>query len=150
MSLRVSIGSDHRGIAQRQVVAETLRSSGIEVLDLGTHTTESCDYPDIAAAVARQVSEGQADRGVLICGTGIGVSIAANKINGIRAAVCHDSRTARLSRQHNDANILCLPGDSLDGSAIEELVQVWMTTAFEGGRHQRRIEKITALDLERC
>lgn len=146
MSIRVSIGSDHRGIAQRQVVAETLRRGGYEVVDLGTHSTESCDYPDIAAAVAQQVSAGQTDRGVLICGTGIGVSIAANKFCGIRAAVCHDPRTARLSRQHNDANVLCLPGDTLDGPAIAEMVQLWMTTDFEGGRHQRRIEKISALD----
>lgn len=145
--MKVAIGSDHRGIPQRQVVADTLRSASHEVEDCGTHSTESCDYPDIAADVARQVSQGHAARGVLICGTGIGVSIAANKFPGIRAAVCHDLRTAQLSREHNDANVLCLPGDTLEPRAIADMVQLWMTTPFAGGRHQRRIEKIAALDM---
>ncbi len=143
--MTVAIGSDHRGIEQRKWVADELQILGYAVIDLGTHSTESCDYPDIAEVVARQVATGAANRGVLICGTGIGVSIAANKVDGIRAAVCHDLRTAELSRRHNDANILCLPGDTMDERQFKETVNLWLKTEFEGGRHQRRVDKIAAI-----
>ncbi len=144
--MRVSIGSDHRGLEQRKVIAGAIEALGHEVDDLGTYSTESCDYPDIAAKVAQAVASGASQRGVLVCGTGIGVSIAANKFSGIRAAVVHDLNTAKLSRQHNDANILCLPGDSLDAKQTAAIVEQWLTTDFEGGRHARRVEKIRLLE----
>ena len=115
-------------------------------MDIGTHASDSVDYPDIVAPAANSVAEGQADRAILICGTGIGVSITANKVNGIRAAVCHDLRTARLSRQHNDANVLCMPADTLSGDQMKEIIELWLAEEFEGGRHQRRVEKISALE----
>lgn len=146
--MKVAVGSDHRGIETRALIAAAIEESGHTVIDMGTHSTESCDYPDIAAVVARAVASGEADRGVLTCGTGIGVSIAANKINGIRAAVCHDTRTARLSRNHNDANILCLSGDVLTADQIREIAGTWFAEQFEGGRHTRRIEKIHQLENE--
>lgn len=142
----VAVGSDHRGITQRSWVVAELERLGHQVLDMGTHQAESCDYPDIAAAVAQQVRDAAAARGVLICGTGIGVSIAANKIHGIRAAVCHDVRSAELSRQHNNANVLCLPGDTLAEAGMRAIVAQWMSAEFEGGRHQRRIDKIAQLE----
>jgi ribose 5-phosphate isomerase B len=147
--MKVAIGSDHRGIEPRKAVAQALKEAGHEVIDLGTHSTESCDYPDIAADVAGQVRDGLADRGVLICGTGIGVSIAANKIRSIRAALCHDFHTAQYSREHNDANVLCLPGDALDEKEIAGIVELWMDTPFAGDRHQRRVEKIAQLECEK-
>ncbi|MBX3416778.1 MAG: ribose 5-phosphate isomerase B [Pirellulaceae bacterium] len=146
--MRVAIGSDHRGIQQRGWVAHAIEELGGEVIDLGTHSTESYDYPDIAAEVGQQVGEGRVDRGILICGTGIGVSIAANKCPGVRAAVCHDLHTVAMSRRHNDANVLCLPGDALDQLNAQEMIRLWLSTEFEGGRHQRRIDKITALESQ--
>jgi ribose 5-phosphate isomerase B len=127
-------------------VVDAIRSWGYDVFDLGTHSTEPCDYPDIAASVATSVSSGETDRGILICGSGIGVSIAANKISGIRAALCHDSLTAKLSRNHNDANVLCLPGDSLGDQQLADIVKLWLAEPFEGGRHARRVEKIHQLE----
>lgn len=144
--MKVAIGSDHRGIKQRGWVAQAIEQLGGEVVDLGTHSTESYDYPDIAAEVGQQVGQGRVDRGILICGTGIGVSIAANKVPGVRAAVCHDMHTIEMSRRHNDANVLCLPGDALDPIQTQAMIRTWLTTEFEGGRHQRRIDKITALE----
>ncbi len=144
--MKVAIGSDHRGIEQRKMIAAAIEKSGHTVVDMGTHTDEPCDYPDIAAVVARRVACGDVDRAVLTCGTGIGVSIAANKIKGIRAAVCHDTHTIRLSRNHNDANILCLSAETLSPVEIDELVALWLSEPFEGGRHQRRIDKIAKLE----
>lgn len=144
--MKISIGSDHRGLEKRKMIAAAIEACGHEVVDLGTNSTESVDYPDIAAEVAKSVASGSTDKGVLMCGTGIGVSIAANKINGIRAAVVHDAETARLSSEHNNANILCLPGNTLDESGINEIVKVWLATEFEGGRHTRRVEKIHGLE----
>jgi ribose 5-phosphate isomerase B len=138
----VAIGSDHRGIAQRQWVADEVQILQHELHDLGTHSTESCDYPDIAEAVAREVASGAADMGVLICGTGIGVSIAANKVHGVRAALCHDLHTAQMSRRHNNANVLCLPGDALSEQQVKSIVHEWFLAEFEGDRHQRRVDKI--------
>ncbi len=146
--MKIAIGSDHRGLEVRQVIATAIEEAGHSVIDLGTHSGEPCDYPDIAAAVARAVVRGQADRGVLTCGTGIGVAIAANKIRGIRAAVCHDQRTARLSRNHNNANVLCLSADALSTDEICDIVTVWLSEEFEGGRHSRRVEKIHLLEDE--
>ena len=143
--MKVSIGSDHRGIEQRQLIADAVTDAGDQVDDCGTHSTNACDYPDIAAAVARRVASNQTDRGILICGTGIGVSIAANKIDGIRAAVCHDLHTIEMSRRHNDANILCMaPG--INPPKMREMVQLWLKTPFDGDRHQRRVQKIAGLE----
>jgi ribose 5-phosphate isomerase B len=145
--MRIAIGTDHRGFELRAKVLETVQRLGHEVEDLGTFGPDSVDYPDIAAQVARKVSEGQADRGVLICGTGLGMCIAANKFPGVRAAPCHDDLTAEMSRRHNDANILCLSADLLGERLIDRMIELWLSTPFEGGRHARRVEKI--LDLER-
>ena len=148
--MKIAIGSDHRGIQQRGWVSAAIRSQGHSVSDQGTFSETSVDYPDIAALVALQVSSGKCDRGVLLCGTGIGVSIAANKISGIRAAVCHDLHTAEMSRRHNDANVLCLSADSLDQSHFESIIALWLATPFDGGRHQQRIDKIAMLESGSC
>lgn len=146
--MKISIGSDHRGIEQRKSIAAAIESLNMKVDDRGTNSAEPCDYPDVAEDVARQVATAASDRGILVCGTGIGMSIAANKVAGIRAAVCHDRKTAELSRQHNDANVLCLPG-TLGPDELTELVDVWLTTPFEGGRHQRRVDKVTQIEAKK-
>ncbi len=143
--MKVSIGSDHRGIQQRNAVARAIENSGHSIDDCGTHTEESCDYPDIAAEVARRVGSGESDRGVLLCGTGIGVSIVANKIAGVRAALCCDAAAALLSRQHNNANVLCLAASKSD-EELESIVTAWLSEGFEGGRHERRVDKMMALE----
>src|SRR5262249_23926860 len=119
-----------------------------EVIDFGPEGTASVDYPDFAFQVAQAVGSGQVDRGILICGTGIGMCIAANKIKGVRAAPCHDRITAELSRSHNDSNIMCLSGDLLGEELIERMIRIWLTTPFEGGRHARRVEKITRFEAD--
>lgn len=140
--MKIAIGSDHRGYEAKKRIINVLQQLGHEVLDMGTAGKESVDYPDFAFQVAQAVSEGRVDRGILICGTGIGMCIAANKVRGVRAAPCHDSITAEMSRRHNDANVLCLSGDLLGEELIERMVKIWLTTEFEGGRHARRVEKI--------
>ena len=144
--MKIAIGSDHRGFRAKAAVIAVVELLGHEVLDLGSQDTQSCDYPDVAFATADAVVRGDVDRGVLMCGTGIGMSIAANKIRGIRAALCHDELTARLSRQHQDANILCLPADLIGEALIRRIVEVWVAESFEGGRHARRVEKIAERD----
>lgn len=144
--MKIAIGSDHRGTSQRHTIAAAVAAAGHEPIDCGTFSTESVDYPDIAANVARKVAAGQADRGVLLCGTGIGVSIAANKIAGIRAAVCWDLDSVRLSRQHNDANILCLSAERFSPQEYQQMIALWLDTPFEGGRHTQRVAKIGFLD----
>ncbi len=144
--MRISVGSDHRGLEVKNRLAELLARLGHEVCDEGTHSTESVDYPDVAVVVARKVAEGDADRGILVCGTGIGMSIAANKFPGIRAAICNDAVTAEISRRHNDVNVLCLAGDLLGQRNIDRLIEIWIETKFEGGRHARRLEKIARID----
>lgn len=144
--MKVSIGSDHRGIEARRQVAHILESLGHEVDDCGTNNVGSVDYPDVAALVADKVSKKTSDRGILICGTGIGMSLAANKFRGVRAAVCQDELFAEISRRHNDLNILCLPGDTISQSALPRIVDIWLKTPFDGGRHQNRIDKISALE----
>ncbi len=146
--MRVAVGNDHRGVAIKHKVLETLTRLGHEVVDVGTHTGESVDYPDIAADVARQVGAGQVDRGVLICGTGLGMCIAANKVPNVRAAACHDDLTAEMSRRHNDLNVLCLSADLLGERLVDRMVEIWMKTDFDAGRHARRIEKISALERQ--
>jgi ribose 5-phosphate isomerase B len=144
--MRISVGSDHRGLAVKSRLTELLVRLGHEVRDEGTNSLGSVDYPDIAIAVACQVSQGASDRGILVCGTGIGMSITANKFAGVRAAVCNDAVTAEISRRHNDVNVLCLAGDLLGQRSIDRLIEIWLDTAFEGGRHARRLQKIQRLE----
>jgi len=144
--MRIAVGSDHRGVSIRAKIVKLLTTLGQEVVDTGTHENGSVDYPEFAAAVARLVSTGEVDRGILVCGTGIGMSIAANKFSGVRAAPCHDALTAEMSRRHNNLNVLCLSGDMLGDRLIDHLVEIWLNTQFEGGRHARRVRKITQLE----
>lgn len=144
--MKIAMGGDHRGTESVRAAAEKLRREGHEVSILGACSGEACDYPEPAYRVAHAVAGRQADLGVLICGTGIGVSIAANKIKGVRAATVHDELTAQLSRSHNDANVLCLSGDLLGQRLIEKIIEVWLKTPFEGGRHARRVDKIRAIE----
>jgi ribose 5-phosphate isomerase B len=144
--LVVAVACDHAALSAKKIVLEALAAVGAEVHDLGTHDEQSVDYPDYAIEVARAVADGRATRGILLCGTGIGMSIAANKIPGVRAALVHDVTTAKLSRLHNDANVLALGGGLLGDRLIREIVEVWLSTQFEGGRHHRRVDKIAALD----
>lgn len=137
------MGSDHGGYRLKEHLKGILDDMGVVYEDFGTFSEESVDYPDIGLEVARRVARGEFDRGVLICGTGIGMSIAANKIRGIRASLCHDTVTARLAREHNDANVLTLGGRIIGPVVAEEILKVWLNTPFSQGRHARRIEKIT-------
>ncbi len=147
--MNVSIGSDHRGIHIKNRLIQTLTHAGFQVSDEGTHTDQACDYPDFAAEVARKISCGEADRGILICGTGIGMAIAANKFSGVRAASCYDEVMVEMSRRHNNVNILCLPGDMIGERPIDELVLMWLSTQFDGGRHAARLNKISELEKRR-
>ena len=144
--MRIAVGSDHRGVDLRVKLVELLERLGHEVLDVGTDEAADVDYPDVAEQVARKVAGQDVERGILICGTGLGVFIVANKIPGVRAAPCHDELTAELSRRHNDLNVLCLAGNVLREKAADRLVETWLNTEFEGGRHARRIDKITAIE----
>jgi ribose 5-phosphate isomerase B len=146
--MKIALGSDHRGFDVRRRLVSLLQQLGHEVFDVGPASKESVDYPDYAFKVARAVGSGEADRGILICGTGIGMCIAANKVRGVRAAPCHDCVTAEMSRRHNDANVLCLSADLLSEDLIERMVRIWLTTDFEQGRHARRVEKITRYENE--
>lgn len=148
--MRISIGADHRGLALKQHLVPWLRSEGYDVTDEGAATTDSVDYPDYAAKVAHKVAHGEADRGILVCATGVGMCITANKVHGVRATTCADEDVARLSRQHNDVNVVCLSGDRLDEPAARRVVQTWLETEFEGGRHARRVEKIADLEHQEC
>lgn len=147
--MKIAIGSDHRGFDVKRRIVTLLERLGHEVSDVGPVGSESVDYPDYAFEVAKAVSAGQVDRGILICGTGIGMCIAANKVAGVRAAPCHDSITAEMSRRHNNANVLCLSADLLGGELLDRMVRIWLETEFEGGRHARRVEKITRFEGER-
>lgn len=138
----VVVGSDHRGLQVKRRIARLLRERGCEIEDIGAHTEESVDYPDVAAVAALRIAERRAERAILVCGTGLGMSIAANKFPGIRAAAVHDDVTAELSRSHNDSNVLCLSADLLGHRLIDHIVDIWLKTPFEGGRHERRIQKI--------
>lgn len=144
--MKIALGSDHGGYRLKEEIKRWLNGKGYSTQDFGTYSTDSCDYPDIAIAVAKAVAAGEYARGILICGTGIGVSITANKVPGIRAALCHDAFSAKASREHNDANILTM-GERVIGFGLAlDIVEVWLSGEFAGGRHQRRVDKITALD----
>ncbi len=144
--MNVAIGADHRGSDITDRLTQFLGEQGHTVSRHGSVDGEPCDYPEAAFKVASEVASGKADRGVLVCGTGIGMSIAANKVAGVRAAVVHDELTAHLSRGHNDANIVCLSADLLGDRAMEKIVEVFLNDEFEGGRHARRISKINAIE----
>jgi len=144
--MRIAIGSDHRGVASRQRLIGLLERLGHEIVDCGSHGETAADYPDIAADVARRVSDGTVDRGILLCCTGVGMAIAANKLPGVRAATCHDEVTAEMSRRHNDLNVLCLSAEMIGPEVQDKMLRTWLTTPFEGGRHARRVAKIAALE----
>ena len=144
--LRIAIGSDHRGVHIKGRLTQSLTAAGYNVIDVGTESEQAVDYPDYAQQVAKQVSNGEVDRGILICGTGIGMSITANKFPGVRAASCYDEVMVEMSRRHNDVNILCLPGDMIGDRPIDELVLMWLQTEFDGGRHAARVEKISSIE----
>jgi ribose 5-phosphate isomerase B len=138
----IAIGADHRGYSLKERIKHYLKEQGHQLVDLGTDSVDPVDYPDYGIAVAEKVASGEVDRGIIICGSGIGMSIAANKVVGIRAALCRDIKDAEMSRKHNNANVLALSADIEGEPGLEELIHVWLTTSFEGGRHRRRIDKI--------
>jgi ribose 5-phosphate isomerase B len=145
--MRIAIGCDHRGLDLKQSIMKQITEMGHSYEDFGSYTADSVDYPDIAQKVAERVARGNFERGILICDTGIGMSIAANKVRGIRAALCHDAFSARRARLHNNANILCLgAGEEQVQEPVSEIVDAFLTTEFEGGRHQRRLDKIKAME----
>jgi ribose 5-phosphate isomerase B len=146
--MKIAIGSDHRGYEAKERIKAMLQGMGQNVADYGTNSRQPCDYPDTALAVAQAVSGGEVERGVLFCGSGIGMSITANKVHGVRAALCHDELTAQMARRHNDANILCLPADLIGDALMQSIVRMWLSTEFEGGRHTRRVEKILAFERD--
>lgn len=145
--MNIVIGCDHGALALKDEVKKVLAEyPDVEVNDVGTYTEESVDYPDIAEKVCAEITSGRSDRGIVLCGTGIGISIAANKIHGIRAALCNDVYSAIMSRQHNNANVLAMGGRVTGFGPAGEIVRAWLTTEFEGGRHERRVNKIMALE----
>jgi ribose 5-phosphate isomerase B len=145
--MKIIVASDHRGFAIKQKIVSFITQLGHEALDFGTDAPEPVDYPDFAAKAAKSISNGEADRGILICGTGMGMCITANKFPGVRACTCHDDLTAEMSRRHNDSNVLCLSADLLGDRLVNRMIELWLKTEFEAGRHARRIEKITQLEL---
>jgi len=144
--MKIVVGSDHRGFEAKKQVKAIITQLGHECIDVGTDTSDPVDYPDPAYLAAVAVSKKQAERAILACGTGIGMSITANKIKGIRAALCHDELSAQISRHHNDANVLCIAADLLGEVLLRKIVEAWLNTEFSGGRHLRRVRKITAIE----
>ena len=144
--MKIAMACDHGGLELKLKIKEHLLARGFAVEDFGTHTTDSCDYPDYAAPAARAVASGECERGILVCTTGIGVSIVANKVHGIRCALLSDTVSARMTRQHNDTNMMALGQGVVGDKLALEIVDIWLDTAFEGGRHQRRIDKMMAVE----
>ncbi len=144
--MNISLGSDHGGYALKEHVKSYLEGLGHTVLDCGTHSTESCDYPDFGRAAAQAVADGRCERGIVVCTTGIGISMAANKVRGIRCALCRDLLSAQLTRQHNNANMLALAGGFTGPFEAEHIVDAFLTTQFEGGRHERRVSKVMEIE----
>jgi ribose 5-phosphate isomerase B len=145
---QIAIGCDHRGFRLKEPIISFLQDEGYSYQDFGCYSTEPVDYPDIAQKVGESVASGSFDQGILICSTGIGMCMAANKIKGVRAALCHNVFAAQRARQHNDANVLCLGGEDVDAGVALEIVKIFLTTDFEGGRHTRRVNKIKALETQ--
>jgi ribose 5-phosphate isomerase B len=150
--MKIAVASDHRGYAVKSKILNMIGAFGHQGLDFGPESSEMVDYPDFASKVARAVSLKQVDRGVLICGSGMGMCIVANKYDGVRAAPCHDDLTAEMSRLHNDSNVLCLSADLLGERLVSRMMEIWLATEFEGGRHSRRLDKIAEIEAEnkRC
>ena len=144
--MKIVVGSDHRGYQAKEQIKAIIAQLGHEAVDIGTEDSNPIGYPDLAYLAASQVSKKEADRAILACGTGIGMSITANKLSGVRAALCHDELSAQISRHHNDANVLCISGDLIGDVLLRKVVEVWLNTEFSGGRHQRRVSKITAIE----
>ena len=144
--MRIAVGSDHRGFETKQRIKAIISELGHECIDFGTNDSNPVDYPDPAYLVSLAVSKNQADRAILTCATGLGMSIAANKMKGIRAALCHDELSAQISRDHNDANVLCISADQVGEVLLRKIVEVWLNTEFSGGRHERRVRKIKAIE----
>lgn len=144
--MKIAVACDHRGYEAKELIKNILQREGHEVLDFGANESKSCDYPDYAIPASLAVAKGEVERGILICGSGIGMSITANKVKGVRAALCHDELTAQLSRKHNDANVLCLPAMLVNDPLVNRIVSSWLTTDFEGGRHERRVEKMMSAE----
>jgi len=142
---KIALGADHAGFELKEQIAEDLKENGYEVKDFGTYSTDSIDYPDPAYSTAKSVSEHSSDEGILICGTGIGMSMVANKLPGVRAALCNSVETAQLSKKHNNANLLCLGARVEHTDSVEKIVDEWLNTKFEQGRHERRVDKIHSL-----
>jgi len=145
--MKIAIASDHAGFELKELIKKDMPE--LDIIDLGTFSADSVDYPDFGIALAEAVAKGEADRGIVICGSGIGMSIAANKVKGIRAALCQTKEFAELSRRHNDANVLVLSGRFISHFLAKEMIEVWLNTPFEGGRHKRRIDKIAKYELKR-
>ena len=144
--MKIAVANDHRGVKAIEQVKAIIAQLNHECLDFSHSTEQPIDYPDAAYQAASMVSSGEADRAILVCGTGIGMSIAANKVKGVRAALCFDELNAQISRHHNDANVLCLSGDLLGTTMLRKMVETWLSTEFSGGRHQRRVNKISAIE----
>ncbi len=144
--MKIAVACDHGGLALKNVLLEYLKKNDYEIMDFGTCTAESCDYPDFVLPAAEAVASGECERGILVCSTGIGVSIAANKVKGIRCAHCHDTYSAKYTRLHNDANMLAFGQKIIGDGLMLEIVETFLNTEFEGGRHQRRIDKIKAIE----
>lgn len=144
--MRVVLASDHRGFQLKASLRALLAEKGVESIDVGAFSAEAVDYPDVGALAAAKVARGECERGIVICGSGIGMSIVANKFPGVRAALCHDVYGARMSREHNDSNVLALGADVVEETLAREIVKVWLETEFQGGRHLRRVEKIRAIE----
>jgi ribose 5-phosphate isomerase B len=144
--MKIAIGSDHAGFEEKEKIKKLLDGMGIEYTDFGTTSTDSVDYPDFGAKVGEAVSDGKVDQGIVVCGSGIGIAIAANKIDGVRAAQAWNEETARLAREHNNANVLSIGARVLPEGEISKIVKAWLNAKFEGGRHQRRVDKISQLE----
>lgn len=144
--MKIAVANDHRGIKAVEQIKAIIAQLGHECVDFGASGESPVDYPDVAFEAAKAVSNNVADMAILVCGTGIGMCIAANKVKGVRAALCYDELNAKISRNHNDSNVLCLSGDLLGSSALRNIVETWLSTEFSGGRHQRRIDKIRAIE----
>jgi len=144
--MKIAVGSDHRGFEIKQQIKAIATELGHECVDVGTDDNNPVDYPDLAYLAATAVSRKEADRAILACATGIGMCMAANKVDGIRAALCHDELSAQISRDHNNANVLCLSADQIGAVLLRKMVEVWLSTEFSGGRHERRVKKIAAIE----
>jgi ribose 5-phosphate isomerase B len=145
--MRIALGSDHRGYHTKERLRNYLEAAGHDVIDFGANSDQSSDYPDFGVPASLAIARGEADRAILMCGSGIGMTMTANKVRGVRAALCHDELTAEMSRRHNNANVLCLPADLIGEELIRRMVDVWLATPFAAGRHARRVQKV--MDVEK-